>query len=79
MAETLDKPSNMDRISDIWGLYALSVRNGMSSLMGQAAYGARGRDLIALVSRCDEQTAAQLAWLGMRVKAPAPQALLVGS
>jgi hypothetical protein len=35
----------------------------------QAAHGARDRDLIALVSRCNEQTTAQLAWLRMRMKA----------
>lgn len=47
------------------------------TLTGQAAHGARDRDLINLVTRCNQQISAQLAWLRMRMKAEAPQALLV--
>lgn len=47
------------------------------TLTGQAAHGARDRDLIGLVTRCNQQTSAQLSWLRMRMKAEAPQALLV--
>ena len=49
------------------------------TLVGQAAQGARDRELIAVATRCNQQTTGQLAWLRARMKAEAPQALLVAS
>jgi hypothetical protein len=47
-------------------------------MVGQAGHGARDRDLMDIVTRCDRQFKAQLAWLRMRMRAAAPQTLLVG-
>ncbi|MBS9534580.1 hypothetical protein KIH27_13380 [Mycobacterium sp. M1] len=47
------------------------------TLVGQAAQAARDRELMAVVARCNQQTTGQLAWLRARMKAEAPQALLV--
>ena len=49
------------------------------TMIGQAAQGARDRDLLGVVERCEAQTAVQLKWLRTRMKQAAPQALLVAS
>jgi hypothetical protein len=46
-------------------------------VVGQAAKGARDQELIRTVERCDEETESQRQWLMTRLKAAAPQALLV--
>lgn len=46
-------------------------------LVGQAAKGARDPELIRAVDACAEETEAQQDWLTTRLKAAAPQALLV--
>jgi hypothetical protein len=47
------------------------------TLVGQAAQGARDRDLLAVVTACEAQTAEQLRWLTSRMKEAAPQVLVV--
>jgi hypothetical protein len=47
------------------------------TLVGQAAQGARDRELFAVVDRCEHETAIQLKWLRTRLKEAAPQALVV--
>jgi hypothetical protein len=47
------------------------------TLVGQAAQGARDRELLAVVARCEGETATQLKWLRTRMKEAAPQALVV--
>jgi hypothetical protein len=47
------------------------------TLVGQAAKGARDQELIQTVEQCAKQTEAQQKWLTTRLKAAAPQALLV--
>ncbi|TSD98121.1 hypothetical protein FOS14_14125 [Skermania sp. ID1734] len=49
------------------------------TLTGQAAHGARDRALIDIVAHCNPEVGGQLAWLRMRMKSTAPQALLVAS
>ncbi len=67
-------------LRDLQDLYQLANLVDITwTLTGQAAHGARDRDLINLVARCNKQISAQLAWLRMRMKAEAPQALLVAS
>jgi hypothetical protein len=46
-------------------------------LVGQAAKGARDYELIETVEQYAKQTEAQQKWLTTRLKAAAPQALLV--
>lgn len=65
-------------LRDLQDLYQLGNLVDITwTLVGQAAQGARDRDLLHVVSTCAPQTTAQLAWLRMRMKAAAPQTLLV--
>lgn len=67
-------------LRDLQDLYQLANLVDITwTLVGQAAYGARDRELIEVVGRCDHETDAQLAWLRMRMKSAAPQTLLVAS
>ena len=49
------------------------------STIGQAAQGARDRELLETANACENQTAPQIKWLRTRMKQAAPQALLVAS
>jgi hypothetical protein len=65
-------------LSDLHGLYLLTSHLDMAwMLVGQAAMGARDHELIRAVDACAEETEAQQDWLTTRLKAAAPQALLV--
>jgi hypothetical protein len=65
-------------LRDLQDLYQLATLVASTwTLIGQAAQGARDRELIELTSGCHPETGAQLAWLRMRMKAEAPQTLLV--
>jgi hypothetical protein len=45
--------------------------------VGQAAQGARDEGLLEVVHSCEQETAIHLKWLSTRMKAAAPQALVV--
>jgi hypothetical protein len=47
------------------------------TLVGQAAQGARDRDLLEVVTACESETAVHMKWLKTRMKQAAPQALVV--
>ncbi|HKX16043.1 MAG TPA: hypothetical protein VJN19_12675 [Propionibacteriaceae bacterium] len=47
------------------------------TVVGQAAKGARDQELIRAVEQCARETESQQRWLMTRMKAAAPQALLV--
>jgi hypothetical protein len=47
------------------------------TLLGQAAQGARDRELLEVVQGCEGETEIQLKWLRTRMKQAAPQALVV--
>jgi len=47
------------------------------TLVGQAAQGARDRELLGVVQNCEQESATQLKWLQTRMKQAAPQALVV--
>lgn len=65
-------------LRDLQDLYQLGNLVDITwTLVGQAGHGARDQDLLHVVDRCAPQTTAQLAWLRMRMKAAAPQTLLV--
>ncbi|WP_030902450.1 hypothetical protein [Streptomyces sp. NRRL F-5126] len=67
-------------LRDLQDLYQLvNLVDITWSLIGQASQAARDRDLLAVGLRCAEQTTAQLDWLRMRMKAAAPQTLLVAT
>ena len=65
-------------LRDLHDLYLLASYLDMAwTLVGQAAKGARDEELIQTVEQCAKQTQAQQKWLTTRLKAAAPQALLV--
>ena len=65
-------------LRDLHDLYLLASYLGMAwTLVGQAAKGARDHELIRAVDACAKETEAQQQWLTTRLKAAAPQALLV--
>jgi len=47
------------------------------TVIGQAARGLRDAELIAVVTRNEQETATQLKWLRTHMKQAAPQALVV--
>jgi hypothetical protein len=67
-------------LRDLQDLYQLANLIDITwVLVGQAGQGARDRGLLQIVDGCAEETRAQLAWLRMRMKAAAPQTLLVAA
>ena len=49
------------------------------AMIGQAAQGARDRELLETVDSCAPETTAMLKWINTRMKQAAPQSLLVAS
>jgi hypothetical protein len=67
-------------LRDLHDLYLMATECDLAwTAIGQAAYGARDEQLIALVGRCSEQTKTQLRWLRTRLRQTAPQALVVAT
>jgi hypothetical protein len=65
-------------LRDLHDLYLLACHCDMAwTLVGQAAQGARDRELLAVVQGCEGETEVQLKWLRTRMKQAAPQALVV--
>lgn len=65
-------------LRDLHDLYLMACECDISwTLIGQAAQGARDEDLVAVVERCESETAIQMKWLRTRMKHAAPQALVV--
>jgi hypothetical protein len=65
-------------LRDLHDVYLMACECDMAwTLVGQAAHGARDPDLLAVVERCEQETATQLQWLKTRMKQAAPQALVV--
>jgi hypothetical protein len=65
-------------LRDLQDLYLMAAECDVCwTVVGQAAQGARDRDLLEVVTACEGETALQLAWLRSRMKQAAPQALVV--
>ena len=65
-------------LRDLHDLYLLACYLDQAwTMVGQAGKGLRDADLISTVDSCAAQTDHQLSWLSTRMKAAAPQALLV--
>lgn len=65
-------------LRDLHDLYLMATECDVSwTLVGQAANGARDRELLEVVGACEGETATQLKWLRSRMKVAAPQALVV--
>jgi hypothetical protein len=65
-------------LRDLQDLYLMAAECDICwTVVGQAARGARDENLLQVVQSCENQTAMQLKWLRTRMKAAAPQALVV--
>ena len=65
-------------LRDLQDAYLMATECDISwTLVGQAAQGARDTELLDVVTRCETETATQIAWLRTRMKQAAPQALVV--
>jgi hypothetical protein len=65
-------------LRDLQDLYLMAAECDICwTVVGQAAQGARDRDLVEVVQTCAAETELQLAWLRTRMKQAAPQALVV--
>jgi len=65
-------------LRDLHDLYLMATECDLAwTLVGQAAQGARDRELLDVVARCEGETAIQIKWLRTRMKQAAPQALVV--
>lgn len=75
---TVARSGPVGLLRDLQDLYQLANLADITwTLVGQAAYGARDRQLVSITERNSPQVVAQLAWLRMRMKSAAPQTLLV--
>ena len=64
-------------LRDLQDLYALASFTDITwTVVGQAAQGLRDKELMDVVSSCEQDTARRLAWLKTRIKQSAPQALI---
>jgi hypothetical protein len=65
-------------LRDLQDLYLMAAECDICwTVVGQAARGARDKDLQQVVQGCEGETAIQLKWLRTRMKQAAPQALVV--
>ena len=65
-------------LRDLHDLYLMATEVDISwTVILQAAQGARDHGLIDVVKQCEQETTIQLTWLRSRMKAAAPQALVV--
>jgi hypothetical protein len=65
-------------LRDLHDLYLMAAEADMAwTLVGQAAQGARDKDLLEVVEGCEKETATQMRWLRTMLKQAAPQALVV--
>jgi hypothetical protein len=65
-------------LRDLQDLYLMAAECDVCwTVVGQAARGVRDRDLLAVVTASEGETALQLSWLRTRMKQAAPQALVV--
>ncbi|WP_046468807.1 hypothetical protein [Allosalinactinospora lopnorensis] len=75
LPDTRSGPAGLLR--DLQDLYTLASFTDITwTLLLQAAYGLRDRELLGIVQRCHRETSTQLDWLQTRMKNAAPQALI---
>lgn len=65
-------------LRDLHDLYLMATECDITwTLLGQAAQGLRHHDLLEVVRSCEGDTTVHLSWLKTRMKAAAPQTLVV--
>jgi hypothetical protein len=74
------RSGSLGLLRDLHDLYTMANFCDISwTMIGQAAQGARDRELLETVNACEGQTATQIKWIQTRMKQAAPQVLLVAS
>jgi hypothetical protein len=74
------RQGSLGLLRDLQDLYVMAHFCDITwTMIGQAAQGARDRELLEAVEACEGQTATQIKWLETRMKQAAPQVLLVAS
>ncbi len=74
------RQGSLGLLRDLQDLYVMAQFCDITwTMIGQAAQGARDRELFEVVETCEEQTATQVKWLKTRMKQAAPQVLLLAS
>jgi hypothetical protein len=74
------RQGSLGLLRDLQDLYVMAHFCDITwTMIGQAAQGARDRELLEAVEACAGQTATQIKWLETRMKQAAPQVLLVAS
>ncbi len=74
------RQGSLGLLRDLQDLYVMAHFCDITwTMIGQAAQGARDRELLEVVEACEGQTATQIKWLKTRMKQAAPQVLLVAS
>jgi hypothetical protein len=65
-------------LRDLHDLYLMAAECDIVwTLIGQAAQGARDRELFDVITSCEGQTKIQLRWLETQLRQAAPQVLVV--
>jgi hypothetical protein len=74
------RQGSLGLLRDLQDLYLMAHFCDITwTMIGQAAQGARDRELLEVVETCEGETATQIKWLKTRMKQAAPQVLLVAS
>lgn len=72
------RSGSLGLLRDMQDLYLMASACDISwIIIGQAAQGARDRELLEVVNSCEVETTNQLKWIQTRMKVAAPQTLLV--
>lgn len=67
-------------LRDLHDIYLMATEVEIAwEVIGQAAQGARDKELFAIVQECDKETGRQIKWARTRMNQAAPQSLLVAS
>ncbi len=74
------RSGSLGLLRDMQDLYLMASACDITwTMIGQAAQGARDRELLEVVNSCEVENSNQLKWIQTRMKESAPQTLLVAS
>ncbi len=74
------RSGSLGLLREMHDLYLMAAACDLAwTMIGQAAQGARDRELLEVVNSCEMETYNQMKWIRTRMKQAAPQTLLVAS
>jgi hypothetical protein len=72
------RPDAFGLLRDLHDLYLMTAETDVVwTLVGQAAQGARDRELLGVVTDCEQETVIQMKWCETQLRQRAPQVLVV--